>query len=105
MPTQQTNTTGSTNVKADVYVTLDGEVLTYAEAVARQPERTEAEWQHYERRDIAAQESVSGTTVVKYNPAGNLPHEVHQDGHLVTRFGSREMADAFAEAERKAARS
>lgn len=44
-------------------------------------------------------------TQVKFNPVGNLPHEVHQDGHYVTRFGSREMAEAFADHEREQAKA
>lgn len=49
--------------------------------------------------------TTNNTTTVKYNPAGNLPHEVHQDGHYVTRFGSREMAEAFADHEREQAKA
>lgn len=45
------------------------------------------------------------TTTVKYNPASQLPHEVHQDGHLVTRFGSKDMAEAFADHERQQAKA
>lgn len=51
-------TTPSTEVKPDlaaaVYYTPDGGPFSYAEVVARQPERTEAEWQRYERLELNA---------------------------------------------------